>query len=34
MGLQLGNLYEAKLLVEAQDNSGTIEVTTATFDVE
>jgi hypothetical protein len=30
LGLQLGNLEEAKLLVEAQDGSGTIDFTTAT----
>jgi hypothetical protein len=30
LGLQLGNLVEAKLLVEAQFNSGSIEFTTAT----
>jgi endo-1,4-beta-xylanase len=34
LGLPLGNLYEAKLLVEAQDNSGSIEFTTATVVVE
>ncbi len=34
MGLQLGNLVEAKLLVEAQDNSGTVEFTTATVVVQ
>jgi hypothetical protein len=28
--LGLGNLEEARLLVEAQDNSGTIEFTSAT----
>ena len=30
LGLQLGKLYEAKLLVEAQDSTGTIDFTTAT----
>jgi endo-1,4-beta-xylanase len=30
LGLQLGKLYEAKLLVEAQDGTGTIDFTTAT----
>ena len=30
LGLPLGKLYEAKLLVEAQDSSGTIDFTTAT----
>jgi hypothetical protein len=34
LGLQLGNLYEAKLLLEAQDTSGTIEFTTAKVVVE
>ena len=34
LGLPLGNLHEAKLLVEAQDNSGSIEFTTATVVVE
>jgi hypothetical protein len=34
LGLTLGNLHEAKLLVEAQDNSGSIEFTTATVVVE
>jgi hypothetical protein len=34
LGLQLGNLYEAKLLVEAQNNSGSIKFTTATVVVE
>jgi hypothetical protein len=34
LGLPLGNLYEAKLLVEAQDNSGSIEFTTARVVVE
>ncbi len=34
LGLSLGNLYEAKLLVEAQDNSGSVEFTTATVVVE
>src|SRR6478752_6972372 len=29
LGLQLGNLVEAKLLLEAQDSSGTIDFTTA-----
>lgn len=30
LGLPLGNLHEVKLLVESQDNSGSIEFTTAT----
>jgi endo-1,4-beta-xylanase len=30
LGLQLGNLEEARILVEAQDNTGTIEFTTGT----
>ena len=34
LGLTLGNLYEATLLVEAQDNSGNVEFTTATVVVE
>ena len=34
LGLQLGNLYEAKLLLEAQDSTGSIEFTTATVRVE
>jgi endo-1,4-beta-xylanase len=34
LGLQLGNLEEARILVEAQDNTGTIEFTTATVVVE
>ncbi len=34
LGLQLGNLVEAKLLAEAQDNSGSIEFTTATVVVD
>jgi endo-1,4-beta-xylanase len=34
LGLQLGNLEEARFLVEAQDNTGTIEFTTATVVVE
>lgn len=34
LGLPLGNMHEAKLLVEAQDNSGSIQFTTATFVVQ
>ncbi len=34
LGLQLGNLEEAKLLVEAQDSSGTVDFTTATVVVK
>jgi len=34
LGLDLGKLYEAKLLLEAQDTSGTIEFTTATVVVK
>jgi hypothetical protein len=34
LGLQLGNLEEAKLLVEAQNSSGTIDFTTATVVVK
>jgi endo-1,4-beta-xylanase len=34
LGLQLGKLYEAKLLVEAQNGSGTIDLTTATVVVK
>lgn len=34
MGLPFGKLHEAKLLLEAQDNSGSIEFTTATVVVE
>jgi hypothetical protein len=34
MGLPLGNLYEATLLVEAQRNSGSVEFTTASFSVD
>jgi endo-1,4-beta-xylanase len=34
LGLPLGKLYEAKLLVEAQDGSGNIEFTTASFAVK
>ena len=30
LGLPLGRLYEAKILVEAQDSTGTIDFTTAT----
>jgi endo-1,4-beta-xylanase len=33
-GLSLGNLYEAKLLVESQDNSGSVEFTTAKVAVD
>jgi hypothetical protein len=33
LGLQLGNLYETKLLVEAQDTSGTVNFTKATVTV-
>jgi len=34
LGLQLGNLEEAKLLLEAQDSTGTIDFTTATIVVK
>jgi hypothetical protein len=34
LGMQLGNLEEAKLLVEAQNSSGTIDFTTATVVVK
>jgi hypothetical protein len=34
LGLDLGNLVEVKLLVEAQNNSGSLEFTTATVSVE
>ena len=34
MGMPLGKLHEAKLLLEAQDNSGSIEFTTARVVVE
>ncbi|HEY0465774.1 MAG TPA: glycoside hydrolase family 11 protein [Polyangiaceae bacterium] len=34
LGLQLGNLVEAKLLLEAQDTSGSIEFTTAAVTVK
>ncbi len=34
LGLQLGNLEEARILVEAQNNSGTIDFTTATVVVK
>jgi hypothetical protein len=34
LGLQLGNLEEAKLLVEAQNSTGTIDFTTATVVVK
>jgi endo-1,4-beta-xylanase len=34
LGLQLGNLEEARILVEAQNNSGTIDFTTATVVVQ
>ena len=34
LGLQLGKLVEAKLLVEAQDSTGTIDFTTATVIVK
>ena len=34
LGLPLGKLVEAKLLVEAQDGSGTIAFTTATVVVK
>jgi endo-1,4-beta-xylanase len=33
-GLSLGNLYEVKLLVESQDNSGSVEFTTAKVAVD
>ncbi len=33
-GLPLGDLYEVKLLVESQDNSGSVEFTTARVTVE
>ena len=33
LGLQLGNLYEAKILLEAQASTGTVEFTTATVTV-
>jgi hypothetical protein len=32
--MDLGNLVETKLLVEAQDNSGSVEFTTATVVLE
>jgi hypothetical protein len=34
LGLQLGNLEEAKILMEAQNNNGTIDFTTATVVVK
>jgi endo-1,4-beta-xylanase len=34
LGLQLGKLVEAKILVEAQDSTGTIDFTTATVTVK
>lgn len=34
LGLPLGNLYEAKILVEAQDSTGSIDFTTATVVVK
>jgi len=34
LGLQLGKLVEAKLLLEAQDSTGTIDFTTATVKVK
>lgn len=34
LGVTLGKLHEAKLLVEAQNNSGSIEFTTATVTIE
>jgi endo-1,4-beta-xylanase len=34
LGLSLGKLYEAKLLIEAQDSTGTIDFTTATVVVK
>jgi hypothetical protein len=34
LGLTLGNLYEAKILAEAQDNSGSVAFTTATVTVK
>ncbi|WP_437901024.1 glycoside hydrolase family 11 protein [Sorangium sp. So ce124] len=34
LGLSLGNLHEIKLLVEAQNNSGTVKFTTAKFVVK
>ena len=33
LGLPLGKLYEAKILVEAQDSTGTVELTKATVTV-
>ena len=34
MGLDLGKLYEAKILLESQDSTGTIEFTTAKVQVK
>ena len=34
LGLQLGKLVETKLLVEAQDSTGTLDFTTATVTVK
>jgi hypothetical protein len=34
LGLPLGNLYEVKVLVESQDNSGAVEVSSASVKVE
>ena len=34
LGLQLGNLYETKILLESQDSTGTIDFTTATVVVK
>jgi endo-1,4-beta-xylanase len=34
LGLPLGNLWEAKLLMEAQDSTGTIDFTTAKVEVD
>jgi hypothetical protein len=34
LGLPLGNLYEVKVLVESQDNSGAVDVTSASVKVE
>lgn len=33
LGLPLGKLEEAMFLIEAQNNSGTVSVTTATFNI-
>jgi hypothetical protein len=34
LGLDLGKLYEAKILAESQDSTGTIDFTTATVSVK